>query len=326
MRDRILQELSKSASTYISGQAISNKLDISRAAVWKHISALRALGYDIESKSRCGYKLKHSPDVISVSCIQNGLRTEKIGHEMIYKTQMDSTNTEAKKVAVQGAVHGLVVLCETQTSGRGRMDRPWISPSGGIFVSIVLRPNLKPQKASILTFVAALAIVRTLSQIGIESKIKWPNDVVAGSKKIAGILTEMASDFDGIQWVVVGMGINVNFILSEKDGLFNQHATSVEMQLGKKIDRNKFLQQLLFEFEALYHSLLNENILEILHEYRKKSATLGQQVRIENAQNTVEALALDVDETGALLIQYIDKRIEKIIAGEVSVRGLMGYI
>ena len=318
MRNRILDML-KNADNYISGEQMSRELGISRAAVWKHIKKLKSEGYDILSVTNKGYRLKSVPDCIDVSRISASLKTEHIARNIRYVNVTDSTNDEAKRCS--DMPDGSLIIAEVQTAGKGRLGRAWTSPRGaGVWMTLLLKPEIDPYRVSQITLIAGIAVCHA---IGKDARIKWPNDIVIGGKKTCGILTEMAAETDRIAYVLCGIGINVNtpdFPTELKD-----KATSMYIETGVMQDREEVAAKTLNEFERLYNIFIKDGFAPLLDEYRKDCVTLNKKVRLIYDHETVTGTAVDVTEDGALVVDT-DKGRLNVTSGEVSVRGIYGYV
>ena len=318
MKNKILNILS-TADGYVSGENISERLGISRNAVWKHINKLRQDGYEIESVTKRGYKLISVPDVISAELIKDGLDTEFIGQNVVYYDETDSTNNEAKRNS--DMPDGTLFISEIQTGGKGRVGRAWVSPKGiGIWMSLLLKPHILPQDVAQITLVAGMATARS---VGCGAKIKWPNDVVIGSKKICGILTEMSAEIERVNYIVPGIGINVN-TESFPDEL-KEKATSLYIESGRKFERYKIVQRFLKEFEILYKKFIKGGIAAITDDYRELCVTIGKEVSVIYPNRTINGRAIDINNNGELIVET-DKGIIEVDSGEVSVRGMYGYV
>lgn len=318
MRNRILDML-KTADNYISGEQMSRELGISRAAVWKHINKLKAEGYDILSVTNKGYRLKSVPDNIDASRITARLKTEFIARNIRYVNVTDSTNDEAKRCSEMP--DGSLIIAEVQTAGKGRLGRAWTSPRGaGVWMTLLLKPEIDPYRVSQITLIAGIAVCHA---IGRDARIKWPNDIVIGGKKTCGILTEMAAETDRIAYVLCGIGINVNtpdFPAELKD-----KATSMYIETGVIQDREEVAAKTLNEFERLYKIFIKDGFEPLLDEYRRDCVTLNKRVRLIYNHETVTGTAVDVSSDGALVVDTDNGRIS-VTSGEVSVRGIYGYI
>lgn len=321
MRAEILRLLRCNPNGYYSGEDISKQLNVSRTAIWKHIQSLREAGYAIESHPRLGYCLRTTPDLLLPDEICPRLATQYIGNTINYFSTIDSTNNEAKRLANEGCPEGTIVLAEEQNSGRGRLSRGWFSPfAKGIWYSVVLRPTFPPQEAPKCTLLAAVAIAKAIRRrTGIDCGIKWPNDILFNGKKLVGILTEMNAEMDAINYVVIGMGINVNTTAEEFPAELRDIASSLAVIKGEPVSRIDLLLDVLFELEALFAVASEQGFKPILAEWRILSVTLGKVVDVFGINRTFSGTALDIDEDGALLVQT-DTGIEKVVAGDVSVR------
>lgn len=325
MKELVLKHLKKEQD-YCSGEEISHKLGVTRAAVWKAIKKLQEEGYQITSSTRKGYKLIVSPNVITASEVKDELQTKIMGQEIIYYEAIDSTNNEAKKKAREGASEGTLIIADQQTAGKGRLGRSWISPSGeGIWMSLILRPHILPNQASQLTLIAGLGMCEAIERVtGLKAQIKWPNDVVVNSKKICGILTEMSAQVEQIEYVVVGIGVNVN-LSSIPEEL--PYASSLAIEGGKEYSRKKIIATFLEIFEVDYTQYVKSLNLNFIKErYEQSCITLHRQVKLITKENECIAKALGINEEGALMAQMQDGSIQTVSSGEVSVRGLYGYI
>lgn len=329
MRNKILEELKANTGQAVSGEEISRKLGISRTAVWKHISKLRSDGYTIESQTNSGYKLIGSPDVLSSSELEPFLHTDFIGRNIIYLDSTASTNTYAKKAAEEPFHGGTVIIAEEQTAGRGRLGRHWISTKGkGIWMSIMLKPDILPVDAPKLTIAAALAVAKAIkSCCRLEARIKWPNDIVAGGKKLCGILTEMSAEADEIKYVIIGIGINANMEIKDFGPEVSSIATAIRIENGRAVSRKALAASVLNEFEEIYRDFIKDGSIKLLlDEYKIKSAVLGKNIRVISKKEEIIGLAVDISEEGHLVVRLADGSHREIMSGEVSVRGLHGYI
>jgi BirA family biotin operon repressor/biotin-[acetyl-CoA-carboxylase] ligase len=327
LKEKILRLLKESEGRFISGQSISEKLGVTRTAIWKYINQLRKEGYEIESVSRKGYKLVHTPDLLTYEEINDKLKTKYIGKQIIYFDSVNSTNTKAKEIA-SDVEEGTVLIAEEQTKGRGRLGRNWVSPKGkGIWMSIVIKPDLNPIEASKVTQVAAAAVSEGIRNIGVDNYIKWPNDIIINGKKVCGILTEMSGELNRINYIVVGIGINVNNDIDEFPDELKRKATSLKIESGIKIERKKLVAEILNNFEELYNELVKSNTinksLKICREY---SAVIGREIKIISRSEEFVGKAIDLTEEGELLVKDLKGNVKKIISGEVSVRGIDGYV
>lgn len=326
MKEKILKILS-AGDEYISGEKLSNLCGVSRTAIWKHINNLKEEGYEINSQSRIGYKLIKRPDSLLKTEILQDLKTKKWAKELLYTfEEVNSTNKVAKKLANEGKAEGTVVVAEHQSQGKGRLGRTWSSPKGkGIWVSIILRPHILPTKASQITFVIAVGMLKALKNfVNLDVKIKWPNDILINTKKVAGILTELSAEIERINYVVIGIGVNVNQSQNEFPLEFRDKATSLKLASGQEIARVKVLQAMLEEIEKAYNLYLAEGFSPIIDQWKQNSFTLGKEVKVLMNDGEIEGLAFDVNEDGCLLVKDDDKKVHTILAGDVSVRLVNG--
>ena len=325
MKDQVLAFL-KEERDYCSGEEISQKLGVTRAAVWKAIKKLQADGYEIQSSTKKGYKLIVAPNIITPSEIKEGLKTKVLGQIVHYEAEIDSTNNKAKELAREGAEEGVLVVADKQMNGKGRLGRKWESPSGtGIWMSLVLRPDILPQYASQITLVAGLGICEAIQEVtGLDAKIKWPNDVVVNGKKICGILTEMSAEMEGINYIIVGIGVNVNMTTLPED---LPYASSLALEGGKEYSRSQIIRSFLEKFEVDYNQYKSKPDLECIKErYEKNCITLHKKVKLIKKNEEVIAMALGITNEGALQVRYENNIEEEIVSGEVSVRGLYDYV
>ena len=322
MRKIILELLGQHPEQYVSGEEISRQLAVSRTAIWKHMQTLKQAGYEIESHPRLGYRLKTRPDLLLPYEIRDILRTKIVGQkEIYYFADVESTNTEAKKQANLGCPEGSISLSEAQTKGRGRLSRSWFSPSGkGIWLSVVFRPPFNPHDAPKCTLMAAVAVTKAIqSMTGIECGIKWPNDILYQGKKIVGILTEMNAEIDAINYIVIGMGINVNIKQQDFPDELTESATSLSVVAGHTISRLSLLNAVLVELEQAYEEVVQYGFSKMLDEWRKLSITLGKKVNVIGSGKEFSGTAVDIDHDGGLLVQT-EAGIERVLAGDVSIR------
>lgn len=325
MKNKIIEILLNKDNEFISGEELSKMFGISRAGIWKHIKSLKDEGYSIESVSRKGYRLTERPtDILTNQNIGHDLNTKFIGKKIIHFDTIESTNDYAKKIANEED-EGTVIISEEQTKGRGRIGRAWESKRNeGIWMSIILKPNIIPYKAPFLTLIAGASIVNALNNLDIEASIKWPNDIIISNKKICGILTELSSEIERINHIVLGIGINVKTMEFSKE--ICNIATSLYKE-GYNVSRVDLVRAILKEFEYLYLEYINNNNKEkTLDICRKYSAIIDKDIYIINGDNKELVKCLDINEDGNLIIndKYGNKR--EILSGEVSIRGVKGYV
>ena len=320
MRETVLAVLKESAERYVSGEELSNRLQVSRTAIWKHIGALRDEGYEIESSPRLGYRFVAVPDLLLPLEIGAHLKTQVLGKKIYHWREVDSTNRVARELAAEGEAEGAVMLAESQTVGRGRLGRAWSSPVGGVWLSLLLRPNLVPYKAQLITLMAAVAAVEATQAVaGIQPGIKWPNDLLINGKKVAGILTEVSAEMERVNYLVLGLGINVNISSDVFPAEVRGIATSLLVETGELTSRVAWVQNFLEIMDQEYSRVQSEGFADILARWRQYSVTLGCQVDVRLGERNVFGTALNVDEEGALLVRT-ELGIEKFVAGEVTLR------
>ena len=320
---RLLRESGKN----VSGQELCEHFGISRTAVWKMMNQLKEEGYEIEAVQNKGYRLLNEPDLVTKDELESRTHTKYVGQTVYYSREVDSTNTWAKRLAEEGAPNGTLTTAETQTAGKGRRGRVWKSPEGtSVSMSILLYPDLEPAKAPMLTIVMGLAVVQGVQRaLGIDTKIKWPNDAVLNGKKLCGILTEMSAQIDYFNYVVIGTGINVNQMEFPEE--IAEIATSLAIEMGHPVNRAKVVAAVLEAFEEDYEKFLEAGDLSELKEaYEAVLANKDQPVRVLDPKEPFEGVALGITPTGELRVQKEDGTIVEVHSGEVSVRGLYSYV
>ncbi len=315
IEEKIIDFLKKK-SGYVSGEDLSSHLKISRQALWKHIQNLRDLDYDIVAVPHLGYRLLALPDRLLPFEVSDGLHTRFIGRKIYYFETIPSTMDIAIKLGLDNALQGSLVLAEAQTKGRGRMSRQWYSPKyKGIYLSLLLRPKFMLSETPLLTLLSAVSISEAVKEItGLDCRIKWPNDILLGNKKLGGILTELNAEADQIRFVVIGIGLNVN---NENDNL-PQQATSLKDYAKKEISRIVLLQEILRRLENNYLLLEAKGGAPIIAKWRTFNLTLGKRVKITSHHRHLEGQAVDIDQDGSLLVRKDSGTIEKITAGDVA--------
>lgn len=328
MKTEILKLLRESDG-YVSGQRLCEEFGVSRTAVWKVINQLKEEGYHVEAVKNRGYRIVDIPDVMSEEELKSLLtgKTRWAGQEIYYYPDTDSTNIRAKELGEKGAPHGTLVVAGQQSAGRGRRGRGWESPPGcSIYMSILLRPEFLPSKAPMLTLIMAYSVAEALRACtGMEVKIKWPNDIVLNGKKLVGILTEMSTEIDYINHVVIGVGVNVNMASFSEE--IAKTATSLRIETGEIIKRSTLIVEMMKHFEKNYEMYLKtENLSGIREVYNGLLVNCGKEVRILGAREPYQAVALGINDSGELLVRKQDGSQEAVYAGEVSVRGLYGYV
>ena len=326
MKSEILRLL-KENDAYISGQQLCEHFHVSRTAVWKVIEQLKKEGYQIEAVRNKGYRLIDSPDVMSRAEIESLMNTTWAGKKVVYYDETDSTNNQAKAYGEKGEAHGTLFVADMQAAGKGRRGRVWVSPAGSsIYMTILLHPDVLPTKAPQLTLVMAMAVAEGIRKVtGLETKIKWPNDIIVNGRKVCGILTEMSTEIDYINYVVIGDGINVNQETFPED--IRDTATSLKIETGSSVRRSVLIATIMECFEQFYEVFMTTEDLSGLQErYNAMLVNLGREVRVLEPGNEYEAHALGINRTGELIVRTVDGQEKEIYAGEVSVRGVYGYV
>lgn len=326
MKEEILRLL-RSADGYISGQELCNRFGVSRTAVWKAINQLKEAGYEIEAQQNKGYRLMAAPDLMTEAEIKSLLHTDWVAKEVLYFDTIDSTNTKAQELAEKGYPSGTLVVADKQESGKGRRGHSWVSPSGtGIFMTLMIKPDINPNNASMLTLVAALAVAKAITSVtGEEAMIKWPNDIVVNGKKVCGILTEMNAQFDYINHIVVGIGINVHNESFPEE--ISQMASSLMIEAGgKRFHRAQIIAETMSYFEQYYDTFLQtQDLSALVREYDKLLVNRNKSVRVLDPKEPFDGKAMGITPKGELIVDTWESR-KLVSSGEVSVRGIYGYV
>ncbi|MCD7818074.1 MAG: biotin--[acetyl-CoA-carboxylase] ligase [Lachnospiraceae bacterium] len=327
MKAKVLSMLNEN-DEFVSGQALCEELHVSRTAVWKIINQLKEDGYEIESVPSKGYRIRKRPARITAEEISSRLQTEWAAHYVNFYESIDSTNNEARRLAEKGAPAGTLVVAEEQVQGKGRRGRSWVTPAGtAIAMSLLLRPDgLLPENAPMLTLVMGMAVAAACrEECGVEVSIKWPNDVVADGRKICGILTEMSCEMDYINYIVIGIGINTgidNFPPELEDTAVSLHTLT-----GHRSDRARLIALSMEKFEQYYDRFLQTRDFSMLmDEYNSLLAGKGGKVRVLSPGHEFEGVSKGINAAGELMVLRGDGTVENVFAGEVSVRGIYGYV
>ena len=324
MRSEIIKILLDNKDEFVSGEYISERLGITRSAVSKHIKNIKSQGYDIESITRKGHKIIKYPDLLSGGIVKHKLNTKFIGANIVHFDTIGSTNDYAKKIAIESN-NGTVIISEEQTSGRGRRGKEWHSIKGdGIWLSIILKPDIYPHKAPFITQIAGASIVKALGNLGIDASIKWPNDIIVNNKKVSGILTELGAEIDRIDYIVLGMGMNVKTMDFPDE--IKSIATSISKE-GYDVKRIDIVKNILQAFEVLYLDYIeNNDKSKCIRICKESSAILGKNIYIINGDQKRKVKCIDINQEGNLVIINKDNEIEELISGEVSIRGEHNYV
>jgi BirA family biotin operon repressor/biotin-[acetyl-CoA-carboxylase] ligase len=314
LQEKILDFL-KRKQDYISGDQIAQRLDITRQALWKHIQELKNLDYDIVAVPHLGYKLLSSPDRLFTFEVTKNLDTEFIGRKIYYFDAVSSTMYVAMQLGIKGATEGTLVLAEQQTKGKGRLGRNWFSPKyKGLYLSLLLKPEIAPMDTAILTLLAAVSICEAVKvTTGLDTQIKWPNDILLHNKKVGGILTELNAEMDEVNFLIIGIGLNVN---NDKKTLVSG-ATSLKEQKKENINRISLLQEILRKIEINYLSFKEKGAGQIIEKWREHNITLGRRIKVYSHKEHIEGEAVDIDMDGGLLLRRDSGVTEKVMAGDV---------
>jgi BirA family biotin operon repressor/biotin-[acetyl-CoA-carboxylase] ligase len=323
-REKLLFSLKERKRQWVSGQSLTKELAVSRAAICKHIKRLREEGYDIASSTKKGYMLHSATDRLLPNEIREDLKSKLFGPgDIHYFEEIDSTNIRAKALAAQGASEGTLVVAETQRLGKGRRGRSWFSPDrSGIYLSLILRPVFPASEAPRITLMTAVAVADALmSLVDIPVAIKWPNDILADGKKLAGILTEMSTEMDSIDYVVVGLGLNVNTPHEDFPEELRGQATSLLAKTGERLSRVRVVRAFLEHFEKNYEQLTTEGFVPIMNRWRGLTNVFGQQVRVEAIGNVYSGKVVDVDSDGTLVLKDDDGQLHRVLCGDLCIVG-----
>ena len=318
---KVLKFLQTHNTEYLSGQDLSDVLRISRVAIWKHIKKIQELGYVVESKQKLGYKLISNSNLLLPWEITNGLKTKTIGQQAYYFDSLESTQNQALKMADDPTNNGSVIIAEKQTGGKGRSGRKWISPKGGIWLSLILYPKFDISITTLFPIASSLALSKSIEQVfKISPELKWPNDLTIKGKKIAGMLVDVSLESNKIEKLVLGVGINfdvdVKSIEKKLKNTSNFYGVASLGDYKKDVKAPYFVQVFFIELEKIYESLNKKDIKKIILEWTKRSSTIGKEVEIETVNGKIKGNAMKIDDDGALVINSNNK-ITKIIAGDV---------
>ena len=329
-KETVLALLRRREGDFVSGEEISRRLGLSRAAVWKAVDALRREGYTVEARTGLGYRLAAAPDALTEPEIRCFLPpTEVVGRKLVCLSDVDSTNTRARELAMAGEPEGLVVVADCQTAGRGRMGRSFQSPPGrGIYLTALLRPHLPPERLMSVTAMAGVAVCGAVEEVcGLSPGLKWPNDPVLNGRKLCGILTELSLEAEtgSLQYLVVGIGVNVLHTPEDFSPEVAAVATSVAAELGRPVSRPALAAALIARLDRLRAALVSGDTEDDLAEYRRRCVNLGKRVRLLSPGGEARGEAVDVDRDFGLVVRRDDGTVTTVRSGEVSVRGLYGY-
>ncbi|HSA98849.1 MAG TPA: biotin--[acetyl-CoA-carboxylase] ligase [Candidatus Nitrosotenuis sp.] len=319
---KVLQFLKAHHSEYLSGEDLSEVLKISRVAVWKHIKKIQSLGYEIESKQNLGYRLVKTTDLMLPWEITDGLKTKNIGRKIYYFDAIDSTQSFASTIANNKAEDGTVVISETQDSGKGRLGRSWVSPRGGIWLSVILHPRFDVAKITLVPLAASVALSAAIQKtLGVKTELKWPNDVTLKGKKIAGMIIDASIESSNIESMILGVGINFKVRPAEIEKMItkkeNFYGVATLVSQNSKVKPAKLVQAFLEEFEKILDSLRDGKINKIVKEWTANSSTLGKSITVSTSNGKISGKAVKLDTDGGLIVMQRSKPV-KIMAGDVS--------
>jgi len=318
----ILRLFREAGRGFVSGELISRELQVSRTAVWKQINGLRDAGYKIEAIPSRGYHLLSSPDILSLEEVREKLNTTRIGRQLVCLPETVSTNADAFHLAEEGAEEGTTVIADAQNGGKGRRGRVWSSPAGvNLYCSVVLRPEIMPHEAPQLTFLSAVAVARAIEgTTALNPEIKWPNDVLINGRKVAGLLNEMSAETDRVNFVILGIGVNLNMTLSQFPADVRTPATSLLLEQGLPVNRAQFAATMLGELDRLYTDFLLHGFGPVRDEWQQRCNANGREIVVSEAGvETVRGMFQGIDGDGALLVQSPGGMVERILSGDVRV-------
>ena len=309
-------------SEYLSGQDLSDVLKISRVAVWKHIKKIQTLGYKIESKQKLGYRLVDDTEKLLPWEIIRDLKTENIGKRVYYFEELDSTQNFAQQIAADKKENGTIVIAEKQTSGRGRLDRKWTSPKGGIWFSLIIHPKFDVSSSTLIPILSAVALSKSIKKIlGVETEVKWPNDIILNGKKVAGILVDASVQANNIDYLILGIGINFDIDTKKLEKRLsktpNFYGVNSLRGNNNKTPPKILLKEFLFQFEKNLSSLDKGEKAKIVKEWTKKAAGIGRKITINTSSGKISGISQGIDSDGALKIKT-KKKIERILVGDVD--------
>lgn len=319
-RSKLIAILSENEEGHISGQEISEALNISRNSVWKHMKALEKDGFVIEGVPRKGYRIIKHPDKVSDNTIKWGLETNWLGQTIIHKEATPSTQLLIHQAAQEGGAHGTVAIADEQSKGRGRLNRSWHSgKQKGMWLSILLRPAILPQQAPQLTLLTATVLADVIKkEANISPLIKWPNDILINNKKVAGILTEMQAEQDQIQYIVIGIGLNMNHLIEDIPEELHSIATSLKLETKIEGSIQTFIQSFLETFEPAYEAFIENGFKEVKKKWESYGFKIGEEIKIRNQNTEKRAIFNGIAEDGALLIKDDANQISKVYSGEID--------
>jgi BirA family biotin operon repressor/biotin-[acetyl-CoA-carboxylase] ligase len=319
--DRLILEIFRERGGIVSGADLAGLLKVSRTAVWKHVSGLREQGYQILARRSSGYQLIDSPDILSPAAVTAGLQTNCLGQRVICVAETGSTNADASRLAEEGAPEGTVVIADSQKQGKGRLGRIWHSPPGSnLYCSLILRPRILPVAATQLTFLSAVAVARAIESVTpLKPSIKWPNDILLNERKVAGLLNEMSAETERVNYVILGIGVNLNICADQFPEDLRHPATSLFIEGGRKVSRLQFVRALLLALDELYGAYLRDGFEPVRAEWLNRCDMMGREVSVSGGSEQFAGTASGLDEGGALLVNRSDGILARVLAGDVRV-------
>jgi BirA family transcriptional regulator, biotin operon repressor / biotin---[acetyl-CoA-carboxylase] ligase len=322
VRKRLLDAFTNSEEEFLSGQHLAELIGCTRTAVWKHVEELRKEGFVLEAVRRKGYRIMKVPEKITSNEVRLGLQTKRLGQEIYYEETIESTQKVALRLSMDGAKEGTVVIAEEQTVGRGRLNRQWYSPKyTGVWMSIILRPNLPPQKAPQLTLITAVAVVQAIESVtSLQPEIKWPNDILINGKKVTGILTELQAESDRINSVIIGIGMNVNQSIEIYPEELRTIATSLYIESGKKVNRAELIRAVFTNLESLYDLYLQEGFYPIKLLWESYAVSIGKVITARMIQGNIYGKALGITDDGVLMLEDEQGKIHRIYSADIELQ------
>ncbi|MBS4217327.1 biotin--[acetyl-CoA-carboxylase] ligase [Bacillus sp. FJAT-49711] len=320
VKKQLYEALANADGKYLSGQALADIIGCSRTAIWKHIEELRKSGFELEAVRKKGYRLISKPDHLSGHEILFGLETKTMGRNVLYYDSVESTQMISHKAAREGAPEGTIVIAGEQTAGKGRMTRPWHSTKQkGIWMSMIIRPKLPPQKAPQFTLISAIACVRAIEEVtGLEPNIKWPNDILYKGKKLTGILTELQGEADKVNFLVIGIGMNVNQREEDFPDEVKKIATSLEFESGHTVSKTKVIQKILLYFEKYYELYMEQGFAPLKILWESYAAGIGKTIIARTITGEISGIALGITEEGILKVEDEKGKIHYIYSADIE--------
>lgn len=317
VQEKILKILHENEGKYVSDADLTSPYHISKTELTDIIQSLKDEGYPIDFAPEKGFRLTKNANLLLPYEIKRNLNTDFIGQNIKFFKEVDSTNDVAKKLAEEGADEGTIIIAESQKKGKGRLGKKWISPYGGIWMTIILNPDIPPETAPHLTLVTGVAVAETLDkECTLDVGIKWPNDILIGDKKVCGILTELSADMGNLNYVVIGVGIDLNVDVTGFPPDLREGATSLKLELNREIQGAELVQKFLENFETRYKQFTEDGFQEILKDWRRYSKTIGNYVEIHKKGRTVRGEAVGINHDGVLILELDDGTLRKVISGE----------